>query len=68
MEEYFAKYADGIYEVTQDFGPNPLMKGEVADKITRDLTSKIPVDKLQERRKWRDERLVALSQLKKKMG
>ncbi len=67
MKEYFEKYAKGIYEVTMDFGPIPKMEGKDADLISEVLTKKIPIEKLPERRKWRDERLIALSQLKKKL-
>ncbi|RWS30889.1 lambda-crystallin-like protein [Leptotrombidium deliense] len=64
MKEYFEKYSKGIYEVSQTFGPIPKMEGETAEKIVRELESKVSVDKLQERRKWREERLIALAQLK----
>lgn len=67
MTEYFEKYAKGIYEVSETFGPNPRMDGEVAKEIAQYWDSRIPEDKLQERRKWRDERLTALAQLKNKM-
>lgn len=67
MEEYFAKYSQGIYDVSMDFGPVPKMEGKVADVITSEMNKKIPVNHLPERRKWRDDRLIALSQLKKKL-
>jgi len=64
MKEYFEKYADGIYKVSEDFGPNPRMEGDVADLISQEMDKKIPIEKLPERRKWRDDRLTALAQLK----
>lgn len=67
MREYFDKYAEGIYRVSEDFGPNPRMEGATAEAIGDFWHSKIPEDKLQERRAWRDERLTALAQLKKKL-
>lgn len=67
MEEYFAKYSRGIYDVSMDFGPVPKMEGKVGDLITSEMNKKIPVNHLAERRKWRDDRLIALSQLKKKL-
>ena len=67
MREYFEKYADGIFKVSEDFGLNPRMEGATADLIADTWHEKIPEEKLQERRKWRDERLTALAQLKKKM-
>ncbi len=50
-----------------DSGPVPKMEGKTAQLITDVWTEKIPIEKLNERRKWRDERLIALSQLKKKL-
>ncbi len=67
MKEYFEKYAKGIYDVCMDFGPVPKMEGKTAQLICDDMTKKIPIEKLPERRKWRDERLIALFQLKKKL-
>lgn len=67
MKEYFEKYSQGIYDVSMTMGPVPKMEGKTADVITKELTTKIPIDKLNERRQWRDERLIALSSLKKKL-
>lgn len=67
MKEYFEKYAKGIKEVSDDFGPNPMMEGPTAEEIIRALDKKVPEEALTERRRWRDERLTALAQLKKRM-
>lgn len=67
MKDYFARYAQSIYDVSMDSGPVPKMEGATAQCIIDELTKKIPEDKLQERRKWRDERLIQLSLLKKQM-
>ena len=70
MKEYFEKYAKSMESVCKDFGPvptfNPNEKG--AKIIIEEMNKRIPVEKLPERRKWRDERLIGLSQLKKKLG
>jgi L-gulonate 3-dehydrogenase len=68
MKEYFEKYARGIYEVSKDFKPIPKMEGPVAQEIIDYWHTKIPIDKLPERRIWRDQRLTALAQLKAKMN
>ena len=68
MKEYFEKYTKGIYDVSMTMGPVPKMEGPTAQLITNELTEQIPVEKLEERRKWRDQRLISLSQLKKKLG
>ena len=63
--EYFEKYAKGIYEVSKTFGPTPRMKGPVAEHITKEMLKKIPLESLNRKRKWRDECLIAISQLKR---
>ncbi|RWS04992.1 lambda-crystallin-like protein [Dinothrombium tinctorium] len=65
MKEYFEKYSKGIYDVSKTFGEIPKMEGATADHIANELTSRIPLEKLNERRKWREERLIAITQLKK---
>jgi L-gulonate 3-dehydrogenase len=67
MREYFEKYATGIYDVSETFGPNPKMEGKVAMEVIEALNKRVPEAELPERRKWRDERLTALAQLKKQM-
>lgn len=65
MKEYFEKYAKGIHDVSLTMGSVPKMEGKTAELITEELTKQFPVEKLEERRKWRDENLIKLSVLKK---
>jgi len=65
MLDYCNRYANGIYNVSETFGPVPKMQGEMAEEINRQLCEKVPVEKLEERRAWRDERLACLAKLKK---
>lgn len=70
MSEYFARYGAGIYDVSLTMaGRPPKMDGTspTAKLITEQMNKVIPPEKLEERRKWRDQRLAALSQLKKKV-
>ena len=68
MKEYFEKYQKGMAHVLNDMKPNVFEQGgEFLQEISEYWHEKIPVDKLQARRTWRDDRLTALSQLKKKM-
>lgn len=46
-------------------GPIPKMTGPVAESIAKQLEDMCPLDKLNERRAWRDSCLTKLSQLKK---
>lgn len=48
-------------------GPNLKMEGSSAAKISAQLNAICPIDKLPERRAWRDVCLMKLSQLKKEM-
>ena len=69
MKEYFDKYGKSIESVCLDFGPVPAFTSNEKgyQKVVEEMHKRIPVEKLPERRKWRDERLIALSQLKKRM-
>ncbi|KAH7638294.1 lambda-crystallin homolog [Dermatophagoides farinae] len=66
MREYFDKYSKGIHDVSMTFGPVPQMGGPTADLIVKEMAQAIPIDRLDQRRKWRDERLVELATLKQK--
>lgn len=69
VENYMERYAPSIRRVSSDFGPIPTFDGEALQTIHNAMCRTIPatVEGLQERRKWRDQRLIALSELKKKM-
>lgn len=66
MKEYFEKYAQGIYDVSMTFGPVPMMTGPTAKLIENEMTNALPLNQLEQRRNWRDERLIELASLKKK--
>ncbi|XP_051169864.1 lambda-crystallin homolog [Leptopilina boulardi] len=68
MKKYCESYANGIYNVSKSFGPVPKFEGEMAKKISEQLNKICPLDKLQERRAWRDTALTKLSILKKEMS
>lgn len=46
-------------------GETPRMTGAVAEEVSKQLNEMCPLDKLAERRAWRDACLTKLSQLKK---
>lgn len=62
---YSERYAESMYAVSKTFKPVPKIAGPVAENIAKQLNEITPLDKLAERRTWRDESLVKLSQLKK---
>lgn len=68
MKKYCETYKNSMYNVSMTFGPVPKFEGEVAEKISNELNEMCPLDKLQERRAWRDEALTKLSLLKKELN
>ncbi|KAG7208120.1 hypothetical protein KM043_009691 [Ampulex compressa] len=68
MKKYCESYKNSIYDTSMTFGPVPKFEGPVAEKITKELNEMCPLDKLQERRAWRDTALTKLSLLKKELN
>ncbi|CAH0728826.1 unnamed protein product, partial [Brenthis ino] len=69
MKSYIERYGETIYKVSNTFGPNPLMTtSKSADTICEQLNAMVPIDRLQERRAWRDACLTRLALLKKEMN
>lgn len=67
MKKYCETYKNSIYDVSVTSGPVPKFEGEMAEKISQELNEMCPLDKLQERRAWRDTALTKLSILKKEL-
>lgn len=66
---FFSRYGDTIYSVSNTFGPNPRMtQNKSADTIVEQLNAMVPIDRLQDRRAWRDACLTRLAILKKDMN
>ncbi|XP_076619001.1 beta Hydroxy acid dehydrogenase 1 [Colletes latitarsis] len=68
MKKYCETYKNSMYNVSMTFGPVPKFEGEMAEQISNELNQMCPLDKLQERRAWRDEALTKLSLLKKELN
>jgi hypothetical protein len=68
MDEYIEKYAKGIWDTSHTFGPIPDMRTSPARAdIVAALEKKVPVEKLDERRRWRDRGLRALAKIKRQL-
>ncbi|XP_046393834.1 lambda-crystallin homolog [Ischnura elegans] len=67
MKNYCERYANTIYAVSETMGPTPKMVGEQVNVVDEQLCAMVPVEKLAERRAWRDKCLTALSKLKQEM-
>lgn len=65
MLDYCSRYGTGIYNVSQTFGPNPHMEGELAKSMHDEVCKISPMEKMAERRRWRDAHLAALSKMKR---
>lgn len=68
MKNYCERYSKTINAVSHTFGPIPKMEGAQADIVSKQLEEMVPIEKLPERRLWRDSCLMKLSQLKNEMN
>ncbi|KAK0085151.1 hypothetical protein PV325_005690 [Microctonus aethiopoides] len=68
MKKYCEMYNKSIYDVSMTFGPTPKFIGPAADNISKQLEEICPLNKLQEKRAWRDLALTKLSILKKELN
>ncbi|XP_061390189.1 lambda-crystallin homolog [Musca vetustissima] len=68
MRNYYERYTNTIYAVSQTMGPTPKMEGPTAETVADQLEDMVPLDKLVERRQYRDNCLTQLSILKNKLN
>ncbi|XP_062141328.1 lambda-crystallin homolog [Drosophila sulfurigaster albostrigata] len=68
IENYNERYSKTIYAVSETMGPTPKMEGPTAAVIAKQLNELVPLDKLAERRTYRDSCLTQLSILKSKIN
>ena len=66
MHSYAERYGEMIEGIQSTFREADSFSGPHLDKMQKELEALVPMDKLQERRQWRDKRLAALTQLIKK--
>lgn len=66
FRDYGERFFVGAYNVSSTFKPVPKMhEGDTKNKIADSLEQRVPTDKIAERQKWRDERLMELAMLKR---
>ncbi|KAK6633830.1 hypothetical protein RUM43_001423 [Polyplax serrata] len=68
MMDYANKFSNVIYSVSKTMKGVPKMEGTTLVDVANQLNKMTPLDKLQERRAWRDSCLLQLAQLKKNMN
>jgi len=73
-QNYCDRYGDTIFNVSQDLGPIPTGWKQETESDKKEvktleelMCATVPLDKLGERRVWRDKRLAALAKLKRDM-
>lgn len=64
MLDWGRKYGQDIYRVCQSFGGPELLEGPTLQKLQDEMSQNIPLETIDDRRKWRDARLSALARLK----
>lgn len=59
--DYCERYGENISRVCEEQGGPRQMNGQALDSLKQRMEQKIPLDKLEERRRLRDSRLAALA-------
>lgn len=67
VEDYCHRYGANITTVCESEVPPRSLAGPTLEALSTSLGSRIPLEKLEERRKWRDMRLGALAAHKRDM-
>jgi hypothetical protein len=57
-----------MFAVSETMGGTPKFEGELREKISNELQQMVSLEDLEKRRKWRDNALTQLSQLKNNLG
>lgn len=68
MADYLERYSNGIYNVSRDCQPLLRLEGEAAQQIVDTMTHEVPIEKLNEKRAWRDMCLIELAKVKDRLG
>ncbi len=61
MQDYCERYGENIHTVCKTQEPPRPLKGSTLETVRQAMEEKVPLDQLEERRKWRDNRLAALA-------
>lgn len=67
MLNYCERYGETIYNVSQTLGPRDHFGEAEAQEVSRQLCEIVPLDKLEERRTWRNTCLASLAKMKQDM-
>ena len=67
IEDYCERYGANIVTVCETQAPPRPLTGPTLGVVKEAMEGAVPIDKLEERRKWRDSRLAALAIHKRTM-
>lgn len=67
VQSYCERYGETIYNVSKTLGPVTRFEGTTLEKVKEQLNQQVPLDKLQEKRAWRNTCLASLAKLKKEI-
>lgn len=62
--DYFNKYSEGIYNVSNDCQPILRIDGKAAQQVVDSMMAQVPLERIVEKRRWRDSCLIELAKLK----
>ncbi|XP_077996797.1 lambda-crystallin homolog [Glandiceps talaboti] len=65
LKRYYELYSPLYSSIADDLGPKPAFEGPAIEKMAATMETSMPLDTLAQRRQLRDQRLTALSTLKK---
>lgn len=68
MQDYLDRYNEGIWNVSKECQPLLRIEGEAAKKIVNSMNNQVPLNKLGEKRAWRDKCLLELARVKDSVG
>lgn len=61
MNNYCQLYGDNILTVCKTQEPARALSGPTLETVSKAMEGRVPLDRLEERRRWRDKRLAALA-------
>lgn len=64
LKHFCSLYGESLYRLQAQSGPPIKLEGDTLDTIQQQLEKQIPLDEIENRREWRDERLAELYRLK----
>lgn len=68
LDDYLKRYNEGIYNVSKECQPLLKIEGQTAEQIIESMNKLVPLEKLDDKRVWRDKCLLELLKIKDNLG